>query len=445
MTVRPIESGSPPGIPTRPAAGRWSVLAVLCIANFLVLLDTTIVNTAVPDIMSTLSAGVDDVLWVLDSYLIAFAALLILFGRLGDRCGPRALFVVGLGVFTATSVLCALSTDTTVLIAGRVGQGIGSAMVLPQALVLIAATFPPNARGTAFGLFTAVAGVAAVSGPLVGGLLITAFGWRWVFLLNIPIGILGLVLAVRLLPEARSGRRHRFDVTGAALAATGLLALVYGLVERAAPGWYLVAAVVLGAFLWWERRHPEPLVPFTLFRDPAYRVCTVITFVTAFALSGFLLAFVVETQQHRGMSPLMSGAAALPWTLALSAVAPIAGRLADRIPARALLSVSLAVHAAGVTAFMATGSLLVPLLVVGIGQGAAIAPTTTIAMRRIPPELAGAASGVLNTARQVGAAVGAAVVGGLVHNDTALVVVSVTLLMAAVLALFSRFSPKTVT
>jgi EmrB/QacA subfamily drug resistance transporter len=414
---------------------------VLCIANFLVLLDTTIVNTAVPDIMSTLSADVDDVLWVLDSYLIAFAALLILFGRLGDVCGPRTLFVLGLGVFTATSVLCALSTDTTVLVAGRVGQGIGSAMVLPQALVLIAATFPPDARGTAFGLFTAVAGVAAVSGPLLGGLLITAFGWRWVFLLNIPIGVVGLVLALRLLPEVRSGGRRRFDGLGAALAAGGLLALVYGLVERAGPVWYAVAAVLLGGFVLWERRHPEPLVPFGLFRDPGYRTCTVITFVSAFALSGFLLAFVVQTQQEHGMSPLMSGLTALPWTLALSAVAPIAGRLADRIPARVLLGVSLAVHAAGVIAFLVADTFLVPLLVVGIGQGAAIAPATTVAMRRIPPDLAGAASGVLNTARQVGAALGAAVVGAVVHTDTTLVVVSAALLAAAVLALFSRFGP----
>ncbi|WP_433273396.1 DHA2 family efflux MFS transporter permease subunit [Actinosynnema sp. CS-041913] len=413
----------------------WRALAVLCLANFLILLDTTIVNTAAPDIMAGIGAGIDDVLWVLNGYLLAFASLLIIFGRIGDLVGPRAVFVAGLALFTAASVLCGLSGTPGLLIAARVLQGIGAAALVPQALVLISAIFPAERRGAAFGIFTAVAGVAAVSGPTVGGLLITHLGWQSVFYLNVPFGLLGLLLAVRFVPDPRSRRPHRFDLVGVVLATFALLGLVYGLVEGQRHDWgtiagpigiplvFAVSAALGVGFVRWERRRREPLVPPALFRDRDYPIATAITLLTSFSMYGLLLVFVLETQTLLGMSPLMSGVTALPWTVALSAVAPFGGRLADRVGGRILLVVGLSVYALGVlgVAFLtgpgaSFGTFLAPMLAVGVGMGLAVAPTTTEAMRGVPPDLAGAASGVLNTARQVGAALGAAVIGAVLQN-----------------------------
>lgn len=441
---------------TRP----WRALAVLCIANFLVLLDTTIVNTAAPNLMSTLDVGLDELLWVLNGYLLAFASLLIVFGRLGDMVGPRPLFLAGLGLFTLASLLCGLAQSAELLIGARVLQGIGAAMLSPQALVLISAIFPADRRGAAFGIFTAVAGIAAVSGPTLGGLLVTEFGWQSVFYLNVPVGLAGIVLAVKMVPDLRPGRRHRFDIVGVLLATAALLAFVYGLVEDHSAVVFIGSAVLLVLFLVWEKHQPEPLVPFRLYRNRNYTIATAITLIVSFSISGFLLVYVIETQTLLGMSPLASGVSGLPWTLTLSALAPVAGRLADRVGGRVLLIVGLAAYAAGVLgiALVSTGSstaatFIVPLVVIGIGQGLAIAPATTEAMRDIAPELAGAASGVLNTARHVGTALGAAVVGALLASnrtlagfDRATIVVAAVVLGGSVLACFmtQQLRPRSV-
>ncbi|ONI89778.1 hypothetical protein ALI22I_14960 [Saccharothrix sp. ALI-22-I] len=412
-------------------------MLVLCLANYLVLLDTTIVNTAAPDIMAGLDSGLDEVLWIINAYLITFAALLVLFGRLGDRVGPRKLFVGGLVLFVLTSALCALAPNAGWLIAARAGQGVGAAMLVPQSLALISIIFPPRQRGAAFGVFTAVGGVAAVSGPVLGGLLITEFGWRSVFLLNLPVGLAGAVLALWYVPEVRNRVRSRFDPMGAALITLGLLVLVYALVESGSTWLYAASGLLVATFLLWERRHPEPLVPLDLYQDRHYRVATAITLVLSFSLAGFLLAYVVYTQDTLGMNPLMSGVSALPWTVALSAVAPLAGRFADRIGGRFLIGAGLVAFGVGIVGF--ASSFVWPLIAIGVGQGLAIAPTTTEALRHIHVDDAGAASGVLNTARQVGAAIGAAVSGVLLESfshDAALVVLAVPVLAAALLTLF---------
>jgi EmrB/QacA subfamily drug resistance transporter len=420
--------------PTRPTKP-WAALIVLCIANFLILLDTTIVNTALPAIQASLNAGIDEALWVLNGYLLAFAALLIVFGRLGDVVGPRTVFVGGLGLFTVASVLCGLASAPGSLVAARVLQGVGAAALLPQALVLISAIFPAERRGAAFGIFTAVAGIASVSGPTVGGLLITDWGWQSIFYLNLPVGVLGIVLALRLVPDLRPGRRHRFDLAGVLLATAGLIALVYGLVEGQRHRWGHVAGpvsiplvlaaagVLLVAFVLWERRAPEPLLPLDLFRNRNFTLATLITLITSFALFGLLLVFVLQTQTVLGMSPLGFGLTGLPWTVTLSAVAPVAGRLADRVGGRILLIAGLALYALGVLGLAAvsrTGAtaatFALPLVVVGVGTGLTFAPATTEALRGIAPRQVGAASGVLNTARQVGAALGAAVIGAVLQQ-----------------------------
>src|SRR5262249_30140854 len=322
------------------------------------------------------------------------------FGRVGDLHGPRTVFVAGLAVFTAASLLCALSRSPGQLVAARVLQGLGAAALLPQALVLIAAIFPPQRRGAAFGIFTAVAGIAAVSGPTVGGLLVTELGWQSIFLLNLPAGVLGIGLAYRFVPDLRPGRRHRLDLAGVLLAPAGMLAVSYGLVEGQRHHWgrafgpvtipvvIAAGAALLAAFVLWERRRPEPLLPLELFRDRNFTLAALLSLITSFGLFGLLLVFVLETQTVLGMSPLRSGLAALPWTLTLSAVAPVAGRLTDRIGGRVLLLAGLAAFALGVlglavlpTTRATAATLSGPLVLVGIGMGLTIAPTTTEAMR----------------------------------------------------------------
>ncbi len=417
---------------------RWLALAVLCVANFLILLDTTIVNNAVPNIMSSLDAGIDSALWVLNGYLLAFASLLIIFGRLGDVVGPRRMFVIGLAVFTVASLLCGLSDTAGLLIASRILQGIGAAILVPQALVLITGIFPPEKRGAAFGIFTAVAGIASMSGPTLGGFLVTELSWRWIFYVNLPVGVLGIVFALRFVPDLRLGRPHRFDIVGVLLATLGLVGVVFGLIEGQRHNWgtvagpititgiFVVSAVLLLAFLFWERRQPEPLLPMDLFRRRNFTIAATVTLVVSFALYGFLVVFAIETQSALGMSPLKSGITALPLTIALSAVAPIAGRLADRVGGRILLVIGLALFGAGLlgVAFIPTTSstsltFMLPLIVVGVGMGITIAPAVTEAMREVASDQAGAASGVLNTARQVGAALGAAVLGAVLQSQLA--------------------------
>lgn len=447
---------------TAPATSRnpWLALVVLCVANFLILLDTTIVNNAVPNIMSSLGAGIDSALWVLNGYLLAFASLLIIFGRLGDVLGPRRMFVIGLAVFTVASLLCGLSDTVGLLIAARVLQGIGAAILVPQALVLITGIFPPEKRGAAFGIFTAVAGIAAMSGPTLGGFLVTELSWPWIFFVNLPVGVLGIVFAFRFVPDLRLGRPHRFDIVGVVLATLALVGIVYGLIEGQRHNWgtvagpititmiFIAAAVLLVGFLLWERRQPEPLLPVGLFRRRNFTIAATITLLVSFALYGFLLVFAIETQAVLGMSPLRSGVTALPMTIALSVVAPVAGRLADRIGGRILLVVGLALYAIGLlgvavipTTSATSLTFTLPLIVVGIGMGITIAPAVTEAMREVAPELAGAASGVLNTARQVGAALGAAVLGAvlqsqLASNKTFIAASRPTLAVAAAVILF---------
>ncbi len=414
----------------------WHTLAVLCVANFLILLDTTIVNAALPDIQRDTGAGLDGALWVLDGYLLAFASLLIVFGRLGDGFGARRVFVGGLALFTFASLLCGLAGSPEELVGARVLQGVGAAALLPQALVLISASFPAHRRGAAFGIFTAVAGVASVSGLVVGGVLITELGWQSVFFLNVPVGVAGVVLAWRLVPSvAAPRRRRRVDPVGVLLATTGLAGVAYVLVEGQRHGWgtvagpvsipavLLVAVAALVLFVRWERRHPEPLLPLDLFRDRNVTIAVALALVTYFALFGVLLVLTLQLQSMLGMSPAMAGLAGLPWVLALTAVAPIAGRLADRVGARTLLVAGFAVYAAGVVvlAILPTTSssaiaYVLPLVVIGIGAGLTIAPST---FGSLGPNRAGAVSGVLDTARQVGAVLGAAVAGAVLQNRLA--------------------------
>jgi EmrB/QacA subfamily drug resistance transporter len=418
--------------PARP----WLSLVVLCLGTFAVLLDATIVNVALPSIITDLHASLDQALWVINAYLLVFAGLLIVAGRLGDMFGPRRLFVIGLALFAAASALCGAAQSPGQLIAARVLQGVGAAALTPQAMVIIQAVFPRERMGAAFGVFSSMVGLAAVSGPTLGGVLTTYLSWRWVFYVNLPIAAAGIALAYRFVPDVRTGRRPRLDLVGALLATTGLSAVVYGVIEGQRYDWgtvrhgitipEIIAAgiVILAAFVAWERRHREPLLPLGLFRSRTFAIMVLLNVAVQFALQSMLLVNSINLQSVLGMTAVRAGLTSLPLTLALTALAPFAGRLTDRFGGKYVLMAGLAVFAAGIAGVAAVSSTdatsltFAPVLAVaGLGMGAIFAPLATEAMRAAPSRLAGAASGVLNTGRQLGGTLGGAITGAVLASQ----------------------------
>ena len=424
--------------PARPARNPWLVLIFLSLGFFMILLDTTIVNIAIPSIISALHSSLDQILWVLNAYLLVYAVLLITFGRLGDIVGQRRLFIIGLVIFTAASALCGLAQDGNQLIAARVLQGIGGAILTPQTLSIITMIFPPERRGAAFGLWGAVAGVAAVTGPTLGGFLVTYVDWRWIFYVNVPVGIIALLGAIFIVPDLRPGRRHQLDLVGVVLASAGLFGVIFGLVEGQRYDWgafwgpitipeVIVAGIlVFIGFIVYERFQREPLLPLSLFRNLNFSIAIWISAVVAFGMLGFFLPVTIFLQSVLGFSALKAGLTFLPMSLVSMIVAPIAGRLSDRYGGKYVLMIGLTCFACGmglVVYFISLSATQAtfwgPAALAGIGLGATFAPLTTVAMRDVRPQMAGAASGVLNTVRQLGGSIGSAVIGAVLQNRLA--------------------------
>lgn len=415
----------------------WLALLILCLGFFVILLDATIVNVAIPTMLDSLHASLDQILWVVNAFLLTFAVLLVTGGRLGDILGPRNLFAVGLGVFTLASALCGLAQEPNQLIAARALQGVGAAILTPQTLVIISAIFPAQRRGAAFGILSGVTGLAALAGPTLGGVIVTYLDWRWIFYVNLPIGIAGIALALLLVPDLRPGKQHRLDLVGVALATAGLFGVVFGLVEGQRYQWgavngswltipEIIAAgvVLLGLFLAWERFQHEPLVPLSLFRNRNFSIMVWLSALWQFALLGFLLTTTIDLQSVLGMSAVRAGLTTTPLTLAMVLAGPFAGRLTDRIGGRYILMLGFVLFAAGIAGVARVESVtstsftfILPLVVTGLGLGLVIAPLTTEAMREVPPVMSGAASGMLNTSRQVGGAIGSAVIAGAVLQN----------------------------
>lgn len=418
----------------------WCALAVLCLGAFVVVLDTTIVNIAIPSIITGLHSSLDQVLWVLNAYTLVYAALLITGGRLGDLYGPRRLLILGIVVFVGASVACAVAPSAGVLIAARVLQGVGGALLTPQTLALIPVIMPATRRGPAIGLWSGSAGLAAAVGPSLGGVLVTTAGWRWVFLVNLPLGAVAIAGAYALLPRVIPGRRHRVDFGGIFLASAGLLAVVFGLVEGQRFGWGTIAGPVtipvvmaagvflLAAFVIWESRQTEPLMPPVLFAARSFAVSAWVIFVFQTVMLAFIVVAGLFFQSALRMTALGAGLALAPMPLTIMLVGPLAGRLADRVDIKFVLMGAMLVAAAGVSWLMASASAsassttFIPALVVtGIGLGCGFAVVMTMGMRGIAPQLAGAASGVLNTCRQVGAAMGGAIAVAMLQSRLSLV------------------------
>jgi EmrB/QacA subfamily drug resistance transporter len=415
----------------------WLALLVLCLGFFVILLDTTIVNVAIPTMVDSLHASLDQILWVLNAYLLTLAVLIVTAGRLGDIVGQRTMFVGGLALFTAASVACGLAQDANQLIVARVVQGIGAAVLSPQALVIVSSIFPAARRGAALGIMGAVTALAAVAGPIAGGFIVTYLDWRWIFFVNLPIGIAGIVLAFRFVPDIHAGRRHRLDLVGVLLASVGLFAIVFGLIEGQRYDWSAIAGtpvtipgvivagvLVLAAFVVWERRQAEPLVPLQLFRNRDYSVASFLTMVQFFGMFGFMLMTTIYLQSVLGLSAIVAGLTTLPLSLAIMLISPFAGRLTDRIGGRYILLLGCLLFVAGIGSVAIVESMssnswtfALPLAIAGAGAGCMIAPLMTVAMDRVQPAMAGAASGLLNTSRQIGAAIGAAAVGAVLQGQ----------------------------
>jgi EmrB/QacA subfamily drug resistance transporter len=415
----------------------WAVLIVVSLGFFMTLLDLTIVNIAIPSMISELHASFDDVLWVVNAYALVLAVLVITCGRLGDLLGPRSLFAAGVAVFTAASAACGLAPSPGWLIAFRAVQGVGAALLMPQTLAIITMVFPPERRGAAFGVWGAVAGAATIAGPTLGGLLISVFDWRWIFYVNLPIGALVLALTWVLIPDLRPGRKHRLDIPGVLLASAGLLAICYGLVEGQTYDWgtitgFISIPLVLGAgvvliaaflFAQWRQQDREPLVPFSLFRNRDFAVMNFVSGTLVIGMMGIFLPLTIYLQSVLGFSALKAGLVMAPASLISVFIAPLAGRMTDKIGGRYILFTGLLLFAAGMglTFLVARTTSSWPdflpgLLVAGVGMGGTFAPLTTTAMRNVQPQMAGAASGVLNTIRQVGTVIGTAAVGALLQN-----------------------------
>src|SRR6266568_3335151 len=408
----------------------WAVLVVVALGFFMTLLDLTIVNIAIPNMIDRLHASLDAVLWVLNAYALVLAVLVITAGRLGDLLGPRTMFVAGIVVFTAASAACGLAPGAGWLIGFRAVQGLGAAMLMPQTLAIVTMTFPPERRGAAFGVWGAVAGLATIAGPTLGGLLVTAFDWRWIFFVNLPIGAAVFAVTFVIIPDLRPGRRHRLD-------SLGLLAICYGLVEGQRYDWGTVSSFVsipliigagvalLAAFLVVQklRQNREPLVPFGLFRSRNFTLMNWVSGTLSIGMLGIFLPFTIYLQSALGFSAIKAGLTLAPSSLVMIAVAPFLGRLTDKTGGKYILVSGLSLFAIGMGSAVLIASphstwqnFLAPMIVAGLGMGGTFAPMTTLAMRDVEPQMAGAASGMLNTVRQVGSVIGTAAVGALLQN-----------------------------
>jgi EmrB/QacA subfamily drug resistance transporter len=409
-------SENPPTLALKSRAGRW-VLAVAVLGSGMVFLDGTVVNVALPDIGRDLGASTSSLQWILNGYLLTLASLILLGGSLGDRYGRRLIFVVGAGLFTAASLLCAMAPTAEMLIGARLLQGIGGALLTPGSLAMIEASFRPTDRARAIGAWSGLGGVATAFGPLLGGYLVQAVSWRAIFLINLPLGIFVMVMATRHVPETRDPTAHgHLDFAGAGLAGVGLAGTTYALIE--APGQGLSSPPILAtavggvlallAFLLVERRSANPMMPLSMFSSKQFSAANGVTFVVYAALSGVFFLLVSFLQISLGYSPIEAGAASLPITALMLLLSARSGALAQRIGPRVPLTVGPLVIAVGLLLMTRIGpgdsyltSVLPAVIVFGLGLTLVVAPVTATVLAAASADRAGIASGINNAVSRV--------------------------------------------
>ena len=446
MTETPTVSAIP--APVQPAAAapvvapdhvdldprRWRALPVILTGLFMVLLDISIVNVAIPSIRANLGANNADIQFVVAGYALAYAVILITGGRLGDIYGRKRLFLIGMGGFVVTSALCGLAQNAVMLDISRVAQGVMAALMFPQVMSSIQVMFPPHERARAFGLLGAIIGVATITGPLVGGLIIrddiTGGAWRWIFLVNLPIGILSLIAAIREVPESKAPHASGLDLVGVAIATVGLGLLVYPLVQGQTEGWPLwtfvcigVSPFVLALFVLYERAMPArrfPLVQLSMFRMRSFSVGVAVAAFFIAGIPAYFFTFSLMMQSGLGFSALQAGLTTIPWSFGSAFASAMSVRVAPKLGKYTItagcgllvlgmigLYITLQLQGENVTSW----ALIPSLLISGLGLGTVIAPLLNIILAGVPTRDAGSASGVLATFQQLGGAIGVAVVG----------------------------------
>ncbi|MET8902495.1 MFS transporter [Streptomyces sp. NPDC004538] len=433
FTQTPDTPPAPPASPAPPAGDRrrWFALAIVMTAAFMDLVDVTIVNIAIPSIQRDEGASVSQIQWITAGYALAFAAGLITGGRLGDIHGRKRVFLIGIAGFTLASALCGLAANPEMLVASRILQGAMAALMVPQVLSIVHATFPAHERGKVFGLFGAIVGLGAVSGPLLGALLTewNLFGleWRPIFLINLPVGVAGLVLGSRFITESKAPRALRLDLVGVALVTLGMLMLVYPLTRGEELDWPLWgflsmagSLVVLAVLVAYERRKSardgSPLVELSLFRVKSFAAGIAVQTVFGIALGVFFLVWTLYMQVGLGWTALRAGVTGVPFSIAVSVAAGVSVQLLVPRFGRKVLQAGALVMAAGVLLYIweseryglgiASWQMALPLTVMGVGMGLIVAPLTDAVLSQVPREHAGAASGLINTVQQMGNALG---------------------------------------
>jgi EmrB/QacA subfamily drug resistance transporter len=412
-----------------PENRKWWTLAAVAVGLFMIMLDNTVVNVALPSIQKDLGMSSSELEWVFNAYALTFGVLLLSGGKLADLFGRRAIFIAGLVIFTGASLWCGLAGGAESLIAARTVQGVGAALMNPATLSIITATFPPRQRGMAIGIWAGVSALALAIGPLVGGLLTEDINWSWIFFINIPVGVAGVLAARIFIDETRdTSREQRLDLPGLVSSAIGLFALTYALIETNDHAWgstrvltlFAIALVALAIFVVLELRQRLPMLDLSLFRDPAFSGANTVMFLVGLAMFGIFFYNSLFLQRVLGYGAIKTGATFLPMTLLIIFVAPVAGRVSDRIGARWLIGAGMVLLSASLLLFATLDAhsswwnILPGLLVGGFGMAIVMAPTTATAMSAVPVDKAGVGSAVINSARQVGGSLGIAIMGALV-------------------------------
>src|SRR5712691_420854 len=412
-----------------PENKKWWTLAAVTFGLFMIMLDNTVVNVALPAIQRDLKIGVSELEWIVNGYALMFAVLMLTGGKLADLLGRRRIFIVGLAIFTASSLACGLANSAGLLIGARVVQGVGAALMNPATLSIITATFPPRQRGTAIGIWAGVSALALAIGPLVGGLLTQKINWSWIFFVNIPVGVVGVIAARLFIDESRdTSHEQRLDLPGLLSSAIGLFALTYGLIETNDHAWtsarvltlFAIAAAALVIFVLLELHQRIPMLDLSLFRDPAFSGANAVMFLIGLAMFGIFFYNSLFLQNVLGYGAIKTGATFLPMTVLIILVAPVAGRISDRVGPRWLMGSGMTLLAGSLLIFgtldasSSFWNILPGLLVGGFGMAITMAPTTSAAMGSVPVDKAGVGSAVINSMRQVGGSLGIAIMGALV-------------------------------
>jgi EmrB/QacA subfamily drug resistance transporter len=422
----------------RPEVRPWPALWALVLGFFMILVDSTIVSVATPAIMTDLKTDVGNVIWVTSAYLLAYAVPLLVTGRLGDRIGPKKVYLTGLALFTLASIWCGLTTTVGMLIVARVFQGLGASMMTPQTMAVITRIFPPDERGKAMSLWGATAGVATLVGPILGGVLVDGLGWQWIFFLNAPVGVLGFVLATRLVPDLPT-HEHKFDLVGVALSSIGLFFLVFGIQEGQKYDWgtikgpisvwslIIAGLVVLAVFVVWQSRNRgEPLLPLGLFKDRNFSLANTAISSVGFAITAMTFPLMLYAQTVRELSPTRSALLLVPMAVITGVLSPFSGRLTDRANPRYLAGFGLACCSVAlfwlsrvIEPDVPIWKLLLPIALLGVANAFMWGPIGSTATRNLPLHQAGAGAGVYNTTRQVGAVLGSAGIAVLMESRLA--------------------------